>query len=226
MMRTVIFDLDGTLTKGDTYLPFLWVCLREFGFRKGSILLLPYYVLLYFCGRMTNSRLKEIFLSAVLSGIPLERLQPVSKRFVSALLKKKMNEPLTRALQLHLKEKHRVILATASVDLYVREIAERLGIPEVVCTSVEISDGTLTGQILGRNCHGEEKAARLEELLALSDLQRAVFYTDHHSDLPLLMRVGEGFLVNPSLKTRFLLRKFEFSPFLTTNHPGMPVSKT
>lgn len=224
-MRTVIFDLDGTLTKGDTYLPFLCLCLREFGFRRWSLVALPYYVLFYLGGRITNSQLKEAFLSEVLSGISLEQLQSVSEEFVSALLKKNMNEQLTHALHCHLKENDRVILATASLDIYVREIAKRLSIHEVACTLVETREGLITGRIVGSNCHGIEKVRRLEELLGPSELQAAVFYTDHHSDLPLLKRVRQGFLVNPCLRTRFLLRNYGFRLFSLSDDSGMPASK-
>ena len=61
-MTTVIFDLDGTLTKKDTYLPFLGLCLREFGLRKLSAIVLPLYVLLYKFSIISNHQLKEIFL--------------------------------------------------------------------------------------------------------------------------------------------------------------------
>lgn len=223
-MRTVIFDLDGTLTKGDTFLSFLVLCLREFGFRNWSILLLPYDVLLYLGGRITNSQLKEVFLSKVLSGISLERVQPVSEKFVSALLKSKMNEQVTRVLNCHLVQKHRVVLATASVDIYVRDIAKRLSIHEVVCTLIEVRNGLITGRLVGKNCHGMEKIRRLEEFLSPSELQRAVFYTDHHSDLPLLKKVEEGFLVNPSLRTRFILRNCGFRLFCFSDRSPKPIS--
>jgi HAD superfamily hydrolase (TIGR01490 family) len=212
-LHIAIFDLDGTLTRGDTYLPFLLRCLQEFGLRKWSALLFPYHALMYLGGVITNSQFKELLLNNVLGGISMEQLQPVIRKFSSEIVKNKMNHDMICALQCHKIEKHRVILATASLDLYVREISERLGISEVACTSVEVVGGHLTGRLLGKNCHGAEKANRLEKLLGSSDLEHSIFYTDHHSDLPLLKKVKQGILVRPGLRTRFLLQKYGFSLF-------------
>ncbi|MFZ3091282.1 MAG: HAD family hydrolase [Nitrospirota bacterium] len=210
-MFTAIFDLDGTLTKKDTYVPFLLLCIKEFGLRRFSVIFLPLYVLLYKCGIITNARLKEVFLSKILSGIPIEQLDPVAERFVSYLINKGLNRTVIQILNAHLGQKNRVILATASFDFYTQRFAERIGIGQIVCTRSELKNGILTGRILGSNCHGQEKVRRIEELLNPSDWGASLFYTDHYSDLPLLKKVGKGFIVNPSLKTRLVLRKFKFS---------------
>ena len=210
-MLTVIFDLDGTLTKRDTYLPFLYLCIKKFGLRRFSAIFLPLYALLYKCGIITNVRLKEVFLSKILSGIPIEQLEPVTEKFISYLINKGLNRTVIQILNAHLGQKNRVILATASFDFYTQRFAERIGIGQIVCTRSELKNGILTGRILGSNCHGQEKVRRIEELLNPSDWGASLFYTDHYSDLPLLKKVGKGFIVNPSLKTRLVLRKFKFS---------------
>ena len=61
---------------------------KEFGLPRFSVIFLPLYVLLYKCGIITNARLKEVFLSKILSGIPIEQLDPVAERFVSYLINK------------------------------------------------------------------------------------------------------------------------------------------
>ena len=209
-MFTVIFDLDGTLTKRDTYVSFLLLCIKEFGLRRFSVIFLPLYVLLYKCGAITNARLKEIFLSKILSGIAIEQLKPVAEKFVSYLINKGLNRAAIEILNVHLGQKNRVILATASFDFYTQRFAERIGIGQIVCTRSEVKNGVLKGRMLGNNCHGQEKARRIEELLNPSDWGASIFYTDHYSDLPLLKKAGKGFIVNPGLKTRLLLRKFKF----------------
>jgi len=206
-MITVIFDLDGTLSKKDTYLPFLGLCLREFGLRRLSVIVLPLYVLLYKFSIISNHQLKEIFLSKILSGVSLEQLEPVSEKFVSRLIDKRLNRPIIQILNVHLKKRHKVILVSASFDFYVTKLAKRIGVNQVVCTKAEVNDGIITGRILGKNCHGQEKVKRLERLLSPSDWCSSVLYTDHYSDYPLLKKVKKGILVNPGLKTRLLLKK-------------------
>jgi HAD superfamily hydrolase (TIGR01490 family) len=120
---------------------------------------------------------------------------------------------VVQTVQDHLKTGDRVILVTASFDIYVEKLAKRLGIPNVVCTRAEVRDGILTGRILGKNCHGTEKVERLETLLAPAEWAISILYTDHHSDLPLLKRVSHGVLVNPGARTRALLKRHAFTLF-------------
>lgn len=210
-MITAIFDLDGTLTKRDTYLPFLELCLREFGLRRLSAIVLPLYILLYQFSIISNHQLKEIFLSKILSGISLEQLEPVSEKFVSSLTDKRLNRPIIKILNVHLKKRHKVILVSASFDFYVTKLAKRIGVNQVLCTKAEVNDGIITGRILGKNCYGQEKVKRLERLLSPSDWCSSVLYTDHYSDYPLLKKVKKAILVNPGLKTRLLLKKHKFT---------------
>lgn len=212
-MATVFIDLDGTLTKKDTYLPFLFCCIREFGLRIGPTALLPSLLLLYWIGVVTNAQLKEAFLKSVLGGVPLKQLRPVVEKYVAALVRKGLNGDLVWAIKDHLKRGDRVFLVTASFDLYVEHFAQSLSVPNVVCTRAEVRDGIVTGRIVGENCHGLEKVRRLETLLDPTEWTVSILYTDHHSDLPLLRKVSRGFLVNPSAKTRALLKRHEFALF-------------
>jgi phosphatidylglycerophosphatase C len=212
-MTTAIFDLDGTLTKKDTYLPFLFSCMKEVGLRIGPASLIPFLSVLYCFGIITNARLKEAFLRSVLSGVTLERLKPIVEKYVAALMEICLNQPLVEIVQKHLKRGDRVILVTASFDLYVETVAERLGISDVVCTRAEVLGGIVTGRLCGENCYGPEKVKRLETLLGPVDWRSAIFYTDHYSDLPLLKKVSRAYLVNPGHKTRALLKGYGFAPF-------------
>ena len=60
-----------------------------------------------------------------------------------------------------------MILASASLEPYVRPLGEILGVDDVVCTRLERdAAGRLTGRLLGANCRGPEKARRVSEWLA------------------------------------------------------------
>lgn len=181
--------------------------------RMGPMSLLPIVLSLYWMGVVTNARLKEAFLQSVLAGIPVAQIGPVVDRYVAALMERGLNQSMVQALQAHLLRGDRVILVTASFDLYVEKLADRLGIPTVVCTRAEIRDGNLTGRIHGANCYGPEKLQRVASLLAPGEWAASILYTDHHSDLPLLEKVSQGFLVNPDAKTRALLKWHKVSLF-------------
>lgn len=209
-MRVVIFDLDGTLIKADSYLLFLYQCVRQFGRATGALWRVPYYTALYLAGMASNTALKEAFLRGALEGRTVKDVRGVARQFAEYCVGKYANKELVRALRIHQRQGARVILATASLDIYVGEIAERIGIAEVICSAVEIKEGRITGRLLGKNCHGVEKVTRLEKILTPSEFESSACYTDHHSDLPLLKKVKQGILVRPSWRTRFMLRNHGF----------------
>ncbi len=84
-------------------------------------------------------------------------------------------------------------------------LARRLGIEHVVSTEFEIDAGRrFTGRAVPPLCLGEGKVTRAERLAEELGfrLEDAVFYSDSHSDLPLLERVGEPVVVNPDPRLR------------------------
>src|SRR5437016_5665528 len=62
----------------------------------------------------------------------------------------------------HRAEGHELVLVSASPELYVAPIGRRLGFDEVLATRLEVdAAGLLTGRLVGANCRGPEKVARL-----------------------------------------------------------------
>ena len=195
-----VFDLDGTLTKKDTYIPFL---LRVFKSRPGRLFHvsgLPFFLALFYMRLINNHRLKQIFLYVFLKGAEIEDILNVASEFVRALLKDGMNPVGLKLLHLHQKRGDRIILLTASFDIYVSIIAKHLGITEILCTRAEIFEDRYTGNYSGLNCHGFEKLRRIK--LYLGNIKKKVFaYSDDISDLPLLQWAGKGFFVTPNKRS-------------------------
>jgi phosphatidylglycerophosphatase C len=64
----------------------------------------------------------------------------------------------------HRTEGHELVLVSASPELYVAPIGRRLGFDEVLATRLEVDPaGLLPGRLLGANCRGPEKVARLRQ---------------------------------------------------------------
>lgn len=201
---TVIFDLDYTLTRVDTYPLFLLRTLARRPSRWLRAGLLPLDLVFHRLGYRDNQWLKERALGGVAGGAAPELIERRSRELVDSIMESKLRSGAMAALEQHRMAGHQLILATASFDFYTRMLAERLGFHDVVCTIAEL-DGRrrLTGRIAGRNCYGDEKLRRIAEVLQGSRGERQVIvYTDHHSDLPLLEWADSPRVVNPSEKMR------------------------
>jgi len=78
---------------------------------------------------------------------------------------------------------------SASPEFIIQPICRRLGIDYVISTRMD----TTTGQIIGENCHGEEKPRRLSE--AIDNFEIIEFYSDSYSDDPVARLAEKSFLV-------------------------------
>ena len=77
-----IFDLDGTLTKSDTYLPYLIGFLKRNPQRWFKALTLPLAVILFYLKLRDNQWLKTIFLTVILGGETKENILVWNKIFL------------------------------------------------------------------------------------------------------------------------------------------------
>lgn len=74
------FDFDGTITTGDTLLPFIRFCVGNTRFYTGLFVLSP-LIILYLISVIRTDKLKDAFITHYLSGYSYTYLKEVGKLF-------------------------------------------------------------------------------------------------------------------------------------------------
>ena len=199
-----VFDLDGTLTCGDTFRLFAAWYLARRPWRLARCWLLPLDAALYEAGLRDNGWLKARTLAALLGGAREESVAASANAFVRRVMESGMRPGALAALGAHRTAGDRTLLLSANLDILVRPFAASLGIAETLSTIAERdAEGRFTGRLAGTNCYGDEKRRRLEAWLGTARAgSRVVVYADHRSDLPLMRWADKAVLVNPSPGTR------------------------
>jgi phosphatidylglycerophosphatase C len=202
-----VFDLDGTLTRRDSYLGYLSGFLLRHPRRLPRIFPLTWTVLKYALRRITNTELKQHFLHAVFAGASQREIEDWTGLFVDRLIAKGLRPQARQVLERHRERGDVLVLLTASFDLYVHEIGRRLGFNAVFCTKAEWVDGHVSGKLAGPNHHGEEKVRCLQRLKEAHVGCTIAAYADHRSDLAVLQLADEATLVNGTCRGRRLAKQ-------------------
>lgn len=195
-LALAVFDLDGTITRHDTLLPFVLHCLWRAPWRLPRLLLLPPLAVGYLVHR-DRGRFKGALLRGTIGGLSRAWLEARAATFVPRLLRRGLYAEALRAIDEHRARGDRLVLMSASVDLYVPQIGAALGFAQTICSRVRWNaDGTLDGRLATANCHGEEKRRCLQALIARESPRRLYAYGNSGSDLPHLRLASHGYLVN------------------------------
>ena len=194
-----LFDLDGTLSRRDTFLAFLIFCLLRRMRRWVRVMPLGIGVALHLSGFKTNTWLKVWFLRHILSGLSRPEVDRLAAAFVSRLMSNGLLREGLAAIRAERARGRHLVLATASPDLYVVPLARALGFDDVICTRVAWSEaGLMSGELADGNCYGPGKLEKVHAYLAArGSASIASVFTDHRSDLDLLALAAEPRLVNP-----------------------------
>jgi phosphatidylglycerophosphatase C len=169
--RTVAaFDLDGTLTRRDTLLPFLLATAGPLAVAKGLIAIgIPLTQAVLVDSNSRRGDLKSELLRRVLGGRELEELRVAGQRYAHKLLADGLRETTLAPWRTHAAEGHELVIVSASPELYVHPLAVLLGGAAGIGTRLAVRpDGTVSGEIDGLNCRGPEKVRRLDEWLRAS----------------------------------------------------------
>lgn len=160
--RTVAaFDFDGTLTRRDTFGGFLREVAGLRALVAAGLADLPRLALAA-TGRGSRDEAKQRMLSRLFAGLRADEVGAVGRAYGARLAEVALRTEARAWLTRHRDEGHEIVIVSASLDSYLLEVGDRLGVDAVLCTTLEVGDdGLLTGRMLGANCRGAEKVARL-----------------------------------------------------------------
>jgi phosphatidylglycerophosphatase C len=190
------FDLDGTLTRRDTLMPFL---LKAIGPNKTYRCLLATSLPLARAAALGGPHrdlAKAAVLQRVMGGLPLAPLAEAAEAFADHVVAHGLRPEMQARLDWHRAQGHELVLVSASPELYVVPIGQRLGFDAVLATRLELdADGRLTGRIAGTNCRGPEKVLRLREWRG-ETLTVAYAYGDSAGDREMLALAANAIKIN------------------------------
>lgn len=191
--RTIAaFDLDGTLTRRDTLLPFLR---RARGCTRLAWALLVHSLLITraLAGGHHRDEAKEALLSHLLGHQDVSALQSTAVSFANEVVGRRLRPGVLERVRAHRGAGHELVIVSASPEIYVDPIGRLLGFDAILATRLQIGpDGLLTGRIEGLNCRGAEKAARLKAWAGDESIIIHA-YGDSAGDRELLAAADRGF---------------------------------
>jgi phosphatidylglycerophosphatase C len=205
--RVALFDLDGTLTWHDTLLPFLVGYAHRHPTRWMQLWQLPPAISRFFVMDRDRGALKSRVIQIFMRDEPRTRVETWVEAFVGAMHRKKLFRPEALAVvEAHRAAGDRLILLSASPDLYVPAIGKLLGFERTLCTEIAWralpSGDQLDGSLITANRRGEEKSRCLEWLRGQYRGLPVIAYGNSSSDLPHLLRADQALLVNGNAGAR------------------------
>lgn len=224
-MRIAVFDLDGTLTRHDT----LWPYLRGWGRRhpRPGFWQAIAAAAARFPFDRDRGRLKADLIRAAMGGAERAEVAAWTADYVAGLGDSELCPGALRQLARHAAAGDRLVLLSASVDLYVPDIGRRFGFHETICTGIAWAGERLDGALTSANRRGEEKHRCVQALRVRHPGLPVTAYGNAESDFPHFEAVDEAVLVNASPRLR---RKGESRGYRTAEwrnkSPAPPVQSS
>ncbi len=197
-MRLVIFDLDGTITWSDSFLPYVAGFMRRHPRYCLRLWRVPGPLLRYLVAGQDRGRLKEGLIRGLLHGVERQALEAWTTAFVDRLIASRCRPQALDRIRMHHGERDRLILLSASPDFYVTRIGKRLMFDESISTGIRWAGDRLDGHLTTDNRRGEEKARVLQGLRSRYPGLRVVAYGNSASDFAHLRLAEEGWCVTAS----------------------------
>jgi HAD superfamily hydrolase (TIGR01490 family) len=184
-MRLALFDFDGTLTRGDTLMPFLRHVVGTRAFVAGITRLLP-QLLAYGVGAMPNDVAKEAVLGYFLAGRHIDDMREQGKVFARRNLPQHVRVAMLKQLGAHRERGDVCVLVSASLDVYVQPWGQAQGFDAILSSVLAVDRGVVTGRLLEGNCYGSEKVRRIRAWLNGRKPERIWAYGDSRGDREML----------------------------------------
>ena len=181
-----LFDFDGTITTRDSLLPFFFFLYGFWGIAKITVKCLP--KLIGFVLKFTpRQEAKEALLTAAFAGMTPAQLHARAVEYAEGSLNHLVKPEALQKIHWHQQSGHRCIIVSASVSVYLSIWAKNHGFSDLLCSELALDSlGCYTGKLMGKNCWGEEKVARVSKLLGERKKYKIYAYGDSRGDREML----------------------------------------
>jgi len=194
--RLAVFDLDGTLTRADSFGPFVLGLLQRHPARLLRVPLLAAPAIGYLLGRVGRGELKAAVLRLLFGNLPRATVDGFADEYAHQVVRTRMFPEAVAALRAHLAAGDPVVLLSASPDLYVPRIGALLGVGETHCTRIRWNGDRLDGHLEGLNRRDEEKLRVVERLRATYPGLPVIAYGNSSPDLVHMRHCEQAVYVN------------------------------
>lgn len=197
-----LFDFDGTLSKGDSILPFLWYCFRHKAATGKDLYRAAWAYIDYALKILDDTQAKQEAM-AFLKGKTQAETEALAEGFYQEKLNKMIFPQGIWEIQKCREEGLEVVIISASPDAYMTVLEKKLGVQGVIATQCEKDEtGAYTGALASKNCRDYEKtlriAAWLQEKGDALDEEASRSYGNSTGDLPMLQMTQNPWVVNGS----------------------------
>jgi HAD superfamily phosphoserine phosphatase-like hydrolase len=146
-----------------------------------------------------HGQVKSAFIRSTLHGQPRAKIEAYTAEFVPAVIKTGVFADALSRIEQHRKEGARLVLMSASTDLYVPAFGAALGFDEVICTGVRWDGDRLDGYLTTPNRRGAEKTRCFERI---RQGFTTAAYGNAGSDLDHMRLADQPLLVNASASAK------------------------
>ncbi len=179
-----LFDFDGTITTNDSLLKFIRFVVGDIHFLIGLIALSPLLVA-FKLKLIPNYKAKQKMLSWFFKGCSEERFNKVANEYSLTHIDKILRPKAIERLQWHQSQEHDIVIVSASLESWLKPWCSKNGF-DLIATQLEIKNGSVTGNLSSRNCHGQEKVNRIKQQYNLNDYDSIYAYGDSSGDKEML----------------------------------------
>lgn len=199
MKKLAIFDIDGTIVRGQSQKLFLKYLLSTGQISRSFYLRLMMWFILYKLGLVKDPKKTMEYAFSFLKGREVGEIAAMAQDFFEKGLKSCIYSDASDIISKHQDEGCEVILVSNAAEPIVKTLASYLKASQYICTTLEIIDGHYTGKITDI-MYGERKAEAVKSFIEANgfDPSDSWAYGDHSSDEYVLSLVGHPVAVNPT----------------------------
>jgi HAD superfamily hydrolase (TIGR01490 family) len=192
-----LFDFDGTLTRGDTFAPFVRFAVGPWRFKGGSLLLAP-WIAAYRLGWLSAKSIRTKIVRWGFVGWRESDVREAGQRYAREHLQSGLRDRALERIAYHRSEGHTIAVVSASLDVYLQAFCAEHGL-DLISNRLEVLAGTLTGRYEGGDCSGPAKAERIRQRYDLSQFAQIYAYGDTADDHAMLALASHRFYRWPGL---------------------------
>ena len=204
-----LFDLDGTITYKDTLLPFLFGFMWKHPMRLLRLWRAPPALWSYFLER-DRGALKSRMIIMAMGGLKRVELSAFADEYVASLKGRGNLRPIAlKVIATHREAGDKLVLLSASPDIYVEKIGALLGFEQTFCTELVWDGERLDGRLRTPNRRGPEKTRCLNQIKKLYEDLPVIAYGNATSDLDHMKKADSALLVNGDDAARKAARELD-----------------